>query len=237
MSGATERAGARDRAGVSVDAGLGVVEGPRVRGYYDLKVYSPAIVRLSRAERDIHRTRIKRGRMVEVSMKRLEELMAQGRLREILEYPKLRWQDGAPNLVVNTGLNHYLDSTLSGATQITAWLIGLTDDSPTVAAGDTMASHVGWTEFTEYSEANRQSWVDGGVSGQSVDNSASTADFSCNNDTNGGLGGLFFTDNNTKGGSTGLLFSAAALSGGNKPIGNGDTARATYTQTMADDGV
>lgn len=148
----------------------------------------------------------------------------------------LKWVDDAQNLVVNQGLDHLLDVTLSGATQITTWYVGLTDNTPSPAAADVMSSHAGWTEFTEYSQATRVTWTDGGVSGQSVSNSGSPASFSVNNSTNGGLGGLFLVSENTKGGTTGTLYSVVAITGGNRVVNNGDTINATYTFTMADDG-
>jgi hypothetical protein len=49
----------------------------------------------------------------------------------------------------------------SPVTQVTPWYIGLVNDSPTpvFAAGDTLASHAGWTEWTSYS-GNRKAWDD-----------------------------------------------------------------------------
>jgi len=146
----------------------------------------------------------------------------------------VRWKDEIHNLVVNVGLDHLLDVTLSGATQITTWYVGLTDDSPTIAAADTMSSHAGWAVATGYSEAVRQTWTDAGVSSQSVTNSASKATFSINaTDT---IGGAFLTSDNTKSGTTGTLYAVGAFSGGNKAVVNTDTLEVTATFTMADDG-
>ena len=148
---------------------------------------------------------------------------------------RVKWEDAFQNLVVNAGLDHLLDATLSAGTQITTWYVGLTDSSPTVAAGDTMASHAGWAEDQNYSEAVRQTWSDGGVSSQSVDNSASKATFSMNGTTT--VGGAFLTSNSTKGGTTGTLYAVGAFSEGNRSVVNGDTIEVTATFTMADDGV
>lgn len=145
---------------------------------------------------------------------------------------KEKWREDISNLVVNAGLDHALDSTLAGGTQIATWYVGLTDGTPTVAAGDTMSSHAGWTEVTAYSEAVRQTFTAGAVSGQSVDNSASTADFSINGTTT--VGGCFITSVNTKSGTTGTLFSVGAFSGGDRSASNGDTLQVTYTLTSAD---
>ncbi|MDX1555810.1 MAG: hypothetical protein R3212_07280, partial [Xanthomonadales bacterium] len=148
----------------------------------------------------------------------------------------LKWAADWENLVVNVGLDHLLDATLSGATQITTWYVGLVDGAtPTFAGADTMASHAGWTENQNYSEATRPVWTDGGVSGQSVDNSASKASFSIN--ANGQtIGGAFLTSNNTKGGTTGTLYAEGDFSP-DKTADNGDTLQVTGTFTAADDGV
>lgn len=149
---------------------------------------------------------------------------------------RVKWREAWQNLVVNAGLDHLLDVALSGATQITTWYVGLINGaSPTIAAGDTMASHAGWTENQNYTEATRPAWTDGGVSGQSVDNSASKATFSI--DTNSQtIGGAFLVSDSTKGGTTGTLYAAGTFSSA-KSADNGDTLEVQATFTSADDGV
>lgn len=58
-----------------------------------------------------------------------------------------KWRERVANLVTTQGLNHLLDVTFKGATQITAWYVGL-KGTGSPAAGDTHASHSGWTEVT-----------------------------------------------------------------------------------------
>jgi len=142
----------------------------------------------------------------------------------------VKWTDAIDNIWVNEGLDHALDVTLSGGTQDTTWFVGLTDGTPTVAAGDTLASHAGWTEVTNYDEANRAAWVDGGVSGQSVDNSGSTATFTI---SSGGatVGGAFLAGVNT--GTAGTLFAAGAFTGGDRTLSAGDTLDVTATFSLS----
>lgn len=142
-----------------------------------------------------------------------------------------KWVDEIHNLVTNVGLQHILDVLFASGTQVATWYIGLTDASPTPAAADTLASHGGWTEFTDYSEAARQEFVDV-RSNQTVTNSASKAAFSING--GGTVGGLFVASAST--GTTGTLLSAAAMSEGNRSVVSGDTINVTYTFTAADDG-
>ena len=142
---------------------------------------------------------------------------------------RLLWRDEVPNLVVTAGLNDSLDKHFKASGYTAAWYVGLTGNSPTVAAADTMASHAGWTEVTAYSEGNRQTLTLGTVSGGSVDNSASKAVFTIN--ANGtAVGGAFVVSNNTKGGTTGVLYGGAAFSA-NRTLNSGDTLTITVTLT------
>lgn len=142
----------------------------------------------------------------------------------------LKWVEEFDNLVVNTGLDDYLDKYYKGSAYTAAHYVGLADGTPSFAAGDTMASHAGWTEITAYSEANRQTYSPGTVSGQSVDNSASKAVFSINGSTT--IGGAFLSTDNTKGGSTGTLVGGNAFTGGDRSLGNGDTLNVTVTASL-----
>jgi hypothetical protein len=136
------------------------------------------------------------------------------------------------NLVVDVGLAELLTNGLTSTTQY----LGLTGTTPTVAAGDTMSSHAGWTEFTGYDEATRELW-DFVQTGASATNAASRAEFTITLASQT-IGGLFLVNNSTKGGSTGILYSAAPFATGDR-TGNqaGDIIRATYIATTADDGV
>ena len=146
----------------------------------------------------------------------------------------LIWAEDFENIVVNEGLNHLLDSSLAGQTQITSWFVGLKGTGTPVAA-DTMASHGSWSEDQNYSEANRQAWTaNGAASGQSVSNSSAKATFSINATTT--IYGAFLTSNNTKGGSSGKLHAAGNFAT-SKTLGAGDQLLVTATFTTADDGV
>lgn len=141
----------------------------------------------------------------------------------------IRWEDWIENLVVTEGRNYYLNAGLKGVAQISSWFVGLTAASPTVAAGDTLASHAGWTEFSAYTEAARQALTLGTVAAGSVDNSANKATFSIN--ANGSsIGGLFIASAST--GTAGTLLGAGAFTGGNKPADDGDTLSVTATLSL-----
>jgi hypothetical protein len=144
----------------------------------------------------------------------------------------LRELVSAHNIVVNVGLDDLLDVYLSGGSQDSTWFVGLTEDDPTFAATDTLASHAGWTEFTDYDETNRVALVDGGVSSQSLDNSASPAQFTSSTNGNS-AGGAFLAGVNT--GTSGILYGGAAFSS-NKAVDAAETLDVTATFTAADSG-
>jgi hypothetical protein len=149
----------------------------------------------------------------------------------------LKWEDEAPNLVVNEGLQDMNAKYFTGTTYTAAWYIGLYGSGATnsPAAGDTMSSHAGWTEVTAYSQATRPACTFGTptTANPSVaTNSASPASFSINGTTT--VGGAFLTSNNTKGGTTGTLYSAADFSApGDRSVVSGDTLSVTYTLSLA----
>jgi hypothetical protein len=149
----------------------------------------------------------------------------------------LKWTAESKNLVVNAGLRYMAGSALTSVTQITTWYLGLygAGASNTPAAGDTMASHAGWTEVTAYSNANRVTATFAAATTANpsvVTNTASPAAFNINGTAT--VGGAFLTSENTKGGTTGTLFSAADFgSPGDRAVVNGDTLSVTYTFSLA----
>lgn len=141
------------------------------------------------------------------------------------------WRDEVHNLVTTVGLNDSLDKHFKGSGYTAAWYVGLTDGTPTFAAGDTMASHGGWVEVTDYSEGARQTLTLGTVAAGSVDNSASKAVFTVNADSTV-IGGAFVNSVSTKGGTTGVLYGGAALSA-DRTLNTSDTLTITVTLTAA----
>lgn len=141
-----------------------------------------------------------------------------------------RWRDTAKNGVTNNALNDLLNVYLRNTTQTSAWYIGLVDNASFTAfsASDTAASHSGWIENTNYSNATRVQWSPGAAASQGVTNST-TADFNMTPGSGATIKGLFISSLNTISGTTGTLFSTAAFSGGNQTVNSGDTLKVTYT--------
>ena len=150
---------------------------------------------------------------------------------------KLKWEAENHNLVVNQGLQYMCGTALTSVAQLTTWYIGLygagASNSP--AAGDTMASHIGWTEVVPYSNATRPActFATATTANPSVaTNTASPAVYNINATST--VGGAFLVSNSTKSGATGTLFSAADFAApGDRAVSSGDTLNVTYTLSLA----
>jgi hypothetical protein len=124
-----------------------------------------------------------------------------------------------------------------GSAYTAAWYIGLygAAASNDPAAGDTAASHAGWTEIVPYSNATRPAATFGTATtaNPSVQtNSASPASFTIN--ATATVGGAFLISNSTKSGTTGILFSASDFTApGDRSVASGDTLNVTYTFSLA----
>jgi len=147
----------------------------------------------------------------------------------------LKWEIAQPNLVVNEGLAFMNDTFFSGSGYTKSWYLGLiSGTNPTIAAGDTLASHAGWTEIpvsTGYS-GNRKSLTFGASTeaDPAVITNPSPAVFAM-------LGtyvvsGAFLCTVDS--GTSGTLFSASEFEApGDRSVVSGDTLSVTYTFELA----
>jgi hypothetical protein len=142
-----------------------------------------------------------------------------------------KWVDIAPNLVVNTGLQAMNTQFFTGSAYTAAWYIGLvngTSASTTFSGGDTLPTHPGWTENTDY-VGNRKaaSFSTATLADPSnINNSASAASFTMS--ANATIAGAFLA--NVASGPTGLLFSAADFqTPGDRTVVTGDVLNVTYS--------
>jgi hypothetical protein len=148
----------------------------------------------------------------------------------------LKWSEKTYNIVVNVGLKDMNDKYFLGSGYTAAWYLGIygAGASNNPAAGDTAASHPGWTEVTAYSNATRPACAFAAATTADpsvVSNSASPAVFNINGTAV--IGGAFLISNNTKGGTTGILFSAADFQApGDRAVTNGDTLTLTYSFSL-----
>ena len=147
----------------------------------------------------------------------------------------LKWEESTHNLVVNEGLQDMNNKYFKGSSYTAAWYLGLITgpgSGTTIAAADTLASHSGWTEFTDYS-GNRKAVTFGTPTTADpsvVDNSASPSSFSITS-SGGVVAGAFLCSVAT--GTSGVLFSASDFqSPGDRTVVSGDTLTVTYTFSL-----
>lgn len=153
-----------------------------------------------------------------------------------------KWAGEAPahNLVTTVGKNLLLDTLLSGSGYTTTGpylgLISNVSYTTGPAAGDTMASHGGWTEAggtnaPTYTAPRKTLSFSAASAGSKTTSSA--ASFAITSGTNViikgcflvlGTGALATIDN-----TGGTLYSAGLFTGGDKTVSNGDTLTVTYT--------
>jgi hypothetical protein len=136
----------------------------------------------------------------------------------------LKWEGDADNSVTNQGKNSWLGIMFHNDTQIAAWYIGIMDNSgwTAEAATDTLASHSGWNEFTNYS-GNRQAWGPSASSGQSITN-GTPVQFTMTG--SGTLKGILVAS--VASGTSGTLWSTADF-GSTVPVNSGDVLKVSYT--------
>jgi hypothetical protein len=142
----------------------------------------------------------------------------------------LKWEESAHNLVVNEGLQNMNDEFFTGSTYTAAWYLGLVTgpgSGNTYAAADTLASHAGWTENTDYS-GNRKAVTFGTPTTADpsvIDNSGSPSSFAMTGTAT--IAGAFLASVDT--GTSGILFSVSNFqSPGDRSVVNGDTLNVTY---------
>ena len=150
---------------------------------------------------------------------------------------KEKWSDTFNNLVVNEGLQDMNSKYFVGSGYTAAWYLGLVQgpgSGTTFAAGDTLATHAGWTELvpgTAYT-GNRKTATFGTATTADpsvIANTASPASFAMLVNGTVVAGALLASVNS---GTSGILFSAGDFTGGDKTVDNGDTLNVTYSFSL-----
>lgn len=157
----------------------------------------------------------------------------------------IKWEETFPNLVNAVGKELMLNTLLStsGTYTTVGPFLGLIDGpTPTFLAADTMASHAGWTEFTNYTVGGSPVrgtavFAAASSSGLSPANITSTTASAITYTITGGGGtvsGCFLVTgpgaSSTQGNTSGTLYSAGAFATA-KITTAGDTVSVTYSTT------
>lgn len=146
----------------------------------------------------------------------------------------LKWETQEHNLVVNQGLKYMNDTFFRGSAYTAAWYLGLIagpGSGTAYSANDTLASHAGWTEFTNYAGDRGALTLDAAtLADPSVATNSAPLSYTI---TGGGgvVAGAFLT--NVATGTSGILFSESDFqSPGDRTVVSGDTLNVTYTFSL-----
>jgi len=157
----------------------------------------------------------------------------------------LKWEDSFPNLVNEGGKELMLNTllvTASGYTRVGPFLGLISGASPTFSAADTMITHAGWTEFTNYTVGGSavrgtavfSSSTSTGSTPTNVTTCAAAAITYTITGAGGTVGGCFLVTGSgavsTQSSTAGTLYSAGAFAVA-KITTAGDTVSVTYSTT------
>jgi hypothetical protein len=146
---------------------------------------------------------------------------------------QVKWADTFHNLVMNGGVQDMNTQYFKGASYTPTFYLGLVTgpgSGTTYAAGDTLASHAGWTESTDYSGSRKAVTFGTATTANPsvITNSASPSVFTMN--ATATIAGAFLCT--VASGTSGVLFSAGDFTGGDKSVSSGDTLNVTYTFSL-----
>jgi hypothetical protein len=133
------------------------------------------------------------------------------------------------NGIVDAGKNELLDVMFRSATQ-TTWYCGLILNISTLSDLDTMLVHSGWTEYTDYAEAVRQTWTADAATAKNIINTT-LIEFTISDVTAPTLDGMFITNDSTKGATAGKLWCTSAFSSP-PTVADGDIVQVQYSLTV-----
>jgi hypothetical protein len=138
-----------------------------------------------------------------------------------------KWRESFHNTVMTVGKTDIVDKYFKGSSYTAAFYMGI-KGTGTQVAGDTMASHAGWSEVTGYSAGTRPAITFGTTSSGS--NTATAVTFSINATVT--CAGAFITTDSTKSGTSGTLYSAGDFAASRSAV-SGDTLSVTATVSVS----
>ena len=146
---------------------------------------------------------------------------------------QVKWTDTFHNLVMNEGVQDMNTKYFKGSAYTAGFFLGLVTgpgSGTTYVAGNTLATHAGWTENTSYSGSRKAVTFNGATLANPsvISNSSAPSSFSMTATTT--IAGAFLCT--VSSGTSGILFSAGDFTGGDKFVDSGDTLNVTYTFSL-----
>lgn len=143
----------------------------------------------------------------------------------------------SPNLVVDQGLIHVLNTVFAGTAQVTQWYIGLFSGNVTPQPNWTAANVVAnATELTGYAPSTRPGFTVAPVSAPSLGNAGSEANFAFDASGPYTARGAFLISVSNKGSTTGVLMAATRFAADRAGLNSPDELGVRYVLTAADAG-
>lgn len=133
---------------------------------------------------------------------------------------RMKWRESVFNTVTTEGKTFAIDKLLKGSAYTAAWYM-LLKGTGSAVAGDTLASHSGWSEVTPYS-GNRPA-ITWGTSSAGA-NTATAVSFSINATATVAGAGVC----SAASGTSGTLYNAADFAA-SRSVASGDTLNVTPT--------
>ena len=141
----------------------------------------------------------------------------------------------SPNLVVDQGLIHVLNTVFAATTPITAWYIGLFSGNVTPQANWTAANIVAnATELTGYSPSSRPPFTVSPVAAPSLGNTGNEANFAFDVSGPYTARGAFLISASNKGSTTGVLMAATRFATDRAGLNSPDNLGVRYVITATD---
>ncbi len=234
----TEKNNALDQNDAGVIRGSQHSEKAEAHGKYTIKHYKPFEHLRDEYVRLRDRAQLLMDQFAEAASKEIEELKAK---MDKMVYLADTYE--IDNVVTTVGKNLALDTFLAGsAYTVTGPYMGLISNvsyTTGPAAGDTMASHGGWTEAGGTNAptytAPRKTAVFSAASGGSKALSSNLS-FAITSGTNVIIKGCFLVygsgASSTIDNTSGVLYSAGTFTGGDKTVSNGDTLTVSYSTSL-----
>lgn len=140
-----------------------------------------------------------------------------------------------PNRMVDQGLEHILSVIFSSGTKVATWYIAPFANNVTPAASWTTTNFTATAgEFTNYTEATRQTWVAGAVTALSIGNASNRAFFTVGVGAQATIWGAALISSSAKSATSGTLAAAAKMVNSRDNLQEGDSIGIGYTVSISD---
>jgi hypothetical protein len=130
---------------------------------------------------------------------------------------KFLWRDEYKNIVFDAAIADLLDVYFRDGVKKPVWYVGLINSPATLLAGDTAASHPGWSENGNYTNTTRRVVNFSPVINKQINSVGNKAVFTLTG-AGGNIFGTFLASNEVKNSTAGILYAAAPFATGSKNL-------------------